>query len=299
MEQVKLSEAKSWLYKLITGQLDEHALQWFSQQAETLESEGPGRKLFLAFSSAPRFAGKNILNVSDQEYKLAQQIREGLQPQYWTIDQAIRIYFILLLPASSAAEHKKWIIELFDTADMGEQAAIFASLPLLPYPTQYRDLASEGVRTNMTVVLESIGLGNPYPADYMEDNAWNQLFLKCVFTDRTLYKIIGIKRRANTELARIISDYAHERWAAGREVTPEIWQPVPDFFQEKHLEDMKKLFQHPEPLQQLAAALTCYESQHSEATKLLEKHPALKQKLVEELIDWKHIGEKWEMKFQV
>ncbi len=297
MEQVKLSEAKSWLYQLVSGQLGDHATQWFLQQAEALESEGPGRKLFLAFSSAPRFAGKKRLNLSDQEYELAQQIRRELQPQYWTIDQAIRIYFMLLLPTTSAAEHKKWIMELFDTADMGEQAAIFASLPLLPYPEQYRDLAAEGVRTNMTVVLESIGLSNPYPADYMEDNAWNQLFLKCVFTDRALYKIVGIKRRANAELARIISDYAHERWAAGREVAPGIWQPVPDFFQETHLGDMKKLFQHPEPLQQLAAALTCYESEHNEAAKLLEKYPDLKQNLVEENIDWKHIGEKWEMKF--
>ncbi len=298
MDQERLSRILTLLHTIILQQLDGTAQSWFTEKVKALKEEGFGRNFYLSFSSAPRFIGKKPLSISKKELEDLQSLREGLRPDSWTIDQAVRMYFIMLLPSDSAEKHLKWIMDLFDTADMGEQAAIFAVLPLLPFPEQYLGLASEGVRTNMIVVLEAIGLNNPYPADYMEENAWNQLFLKCVFTGRSLYKIIGIKRRANAELARIISDYAHERWAAGREVTPEIWQPVPPFFMDRHLEDMSKLFKDVNPLQQLAAGLTCIETDNQDAQALLNSYTDIKQRIMSEEISWLTIGKEWEAQQQ-
>jgi len=52
------------------------------------------------------------------------------------------------------------------------------------------------------------------------------MVLKALFVDSKLDPIIGLDQRSNPELARILCDYAHERWAASRPVTPELWRCV-------------------------------------------------------------------------
>ena len=55
------------------------------------------------------------------------------------------------------------------------------------------------------------------------------MVLKALFVETTLAPIVGLDERANPELARILRDYAHERWAAGRPVSPELWRCVGPF----------------------------------------------------------------------
>ncbi|MEM6633713.1 MAG: EboA domain-containing protein [Bacteroidota bacterium] len=294
MHQVELEEVRSWLINLLQAKLSESGRTWLTERYRKLDSLYTSSKFHLAFGAAPRFVGKGSLSQSEEELAKAQEIRQGLRPDTWTADETARILFLLLLPNDSAETHYAAVMDVFDTADMGEQAALFKAFPLLPYPEQYQDLAAEGIRTNMTVVLEAIALNNPYPAEFLEENAWNQLFLKCTFTDRPLHKIQGINLRENPELARIISDYAHERWSAGREVTPEIWCPVGPYFAETHLEDMKKLLEHSMPIQREAAALLCIEAGTKESISLISGYPALKDKVLKGEITWEGIGKKWE-----
>jgi len=65
---------------------------------------------------------------------------------------------------------------------------------------------------------------NPYPADYFDDLAWNQMVLKALFVG-SLHLIYGLDTRANSHTSDG-NDYAHERWAAKRSVSPEIWRLV-------------------------------------------------------------------------
>ena len=58
------------------------------------------------------------------------------------------------------------------------------------------------------------------------------MVLKALFVDSALAPITGLDERANPELARILIDYARERWAAGRPVTPELWRPVKPFMED-------------------------------------------------------------------
>ena len=99
-------------------------------------------------------------------------------------------------------------------------------MPLYPGPETLDFEVGEGLRSNLKPVFEAISHGNPYPRDHFDQHRWNHMILKALFVDSDLSPITGLKERANPELARILVDYAQERWAAGRPVTPELWIPV-------------------------------------------------------------------------
>jgi hypothetical protein len=63
--------------------------------------------------------------------------------------------------------------------------------------------------------------------------------LKAFFTEKQIEKIYGLDDRANEELARILIDYAKERYAAGREVNAMLWYLVKKFVSDEQLNDMK------------------------------------------------------------
>jgi hypothetical protein len=76
----------------------------------------------------------------------------------------------------------------------------------------------EAVRNHATPVLEAIACDNPYPARYFSDEAFNQLVLKCLFSDVSLRRLQGLGRRVTPELRRMVEAYVNERRAAGRSV---------------------------------------------------------------------------------
>jgi hypothetical protein len=170
--------------------------------------------------------------------------------------------------------------------------ALYAGLPLLPFPEEFRARCAEGIRTNMRNVLEAIVLDNPYPADYLDEDAWNQMVLKAVFNGLPLYRMAGFAERRNSHLARMISDFAHERWAAGRTLTPEVWRAVGPFIDEKIIHDIERLFDQADSTQQEVAALACAESSFPAAKALLTARPDLQERILNGELSWKTISEK-------
>jgi hypothetical protein len=90
---------------------------------------------------------------------------------------------------------------------------------------------------------------------------------------RDLLSIIGVEDRANGALAKIISDYAHERWAASRDIDPHIWRPVSGFLNEVLLSDMKRLLDSSQIAEQRAGYLCCAASNDARAKTLIARHP--------------------------
>jgi hypothetical protein len=78
-------------------------------------------------------------------------------------------------------------------------------------------------------VFNAVALYNPYPAEYLDDLAWNQMILKALFVGTPLYPIYGLKRRNNPQLSKMLLDYARERLAAKRTVNPELWKLAATF----------------------------------------------------------------------
>lgn len=187
----------------------------------------------------------------------------------WTMDLLARLALLDSLPHEPEETYVQAITSLFDTAELHELAALYTALPLLAYPDRWLFRATEAVRSNMGPVFDAIAFGNTYPADYFSEAAWNQLVLKCIFNDKPISRIVGIRDRANQTLANDLSNFAHERWAAGRTVPAEVWQLIPPFMNETLLADVKKLLQSADERDKIAARQVCEETAYEPAKALL------------------------------
>jgi len=181
------------------------------------------------------------------------------------------------------------VANIIQVADTGELETFLKFLILLPNPQAYKQTAVEALRTNIAIIFDAISLNNPYPAKYFNDQQWNQMYLKAAFMERDLSQIESVDERANEDLARIISDYAHERWAASRKIDPLFWRPVTNFLNEALLKDMDRLLGSDEVSENKAGALCCYYSTNKKANALLNKYPELKHKVADGGITWNTI----------
>ncbi len=290
--QADLDAAREFLKDLLAPKISEKDQDWLQHKLDKIKQDGFGRAFLMAFSGAPRFIGKEAISPSEAVLQKAEALRTGFRPQAWTADQTVRILFLLYLPVDSPEAYQNKLDRIFETADMNEQVALFSAFPLLAYPERLIARTMEGLRTNMTVVFDAIALENPYATDFLEEAAWNQMFLKAAFLDRPLYRIHGVQQRANADLARIVSDYAHERWAAGRVVSPELWRPVSKFVDQTILEDLQKLFTQ-EEFQKQAATLACAQSENEEAQRLLSQHPEFLAQVEKGELTWITLGQAW------
>jgi hypothetical protein len=200
--------------------------------------------------------------------------------------QVARIYMLVKVLEADSEFFTPKVSNIIQIADTTELETFLKFLILLPNPEAYKHVAVDALRTNITPVFDAISLYNPYPALYFDDKQWNQMYLKAAFLLRDLSAIVDIDKRANKDLARIISDFAHERWAASRGIMPYFWRPVGGFIDDALLEDMKKLFESANEKEQMAAALSCAVSDNDHAKNLLNNNKILKQKVEQGLINW-------------
>ena len=138
-----------------------------------------------------------------------------------------------------------------------------------------------------------IVLDNPFPGDYFSQETWNQMVLKAVFVGSQLHRIQQLDERANAELARMLLDYAHERWAAKREVTPELWRPVGPFLNEQGLSDLEQVFEKSDKVQRLAAALACTQSSLPSAKAMMERYPDVREEVEIGQLNWSRFSEQY------
>ncbi|MFE9394229.1 EboA domain-containing protein [Streptomyces flavidovirens] len=113
---------------------------------------------------------------------------------------------------------------LYSHGTAAERRAVLLALPHLSAVTtpagSALPLVEDALRTNDTrLVAAAVG---PYATEHLDQHAWRHAVLKCLFTGVPVDAIDGLSRRAraDSELARMLRDYAAERTAAGR--------PVPD-----------------------------------------------------------------------
>ena len=275
---------KAWL----ETRLPADARAWLDEAAGRIRS-GNDTDLYRSVSLVTRKVGKADLALAPNERERAAALRAGWDPSDWSLDQAARIY-LLLVSGTDGATFLRRLDQLCDTADIGELVAFYRGLPLYPDQPRYALRAAEGIRTSMKAVFEAVAHRNPYPAEQLAEPAWNQMVLKTLFIGSTLHPIVGLDRRANPELARMLCDYAHERWSAGRPISPELWRCVGPYARGEMLRDLGRVLEKGTDPERTAAALALASSPDPEATGLLRAYPELRHAVNENKVSWQTLA---------
>jgi hypothetical protein len=170
-----------------------------------------------------------------------------------------------------------------------KRIAIYKGLPLYPDPHTLVPVATEGMRTAMRTVFEVVAHENPFPAENFPQSAWNHMVLKTLFIDSALHPIIGLDRRWNEELTEILINYAQERRAADRPVSPELWRGVGPFAGAAAIADLGRVLAEGDPREQKAAALALSASRHPAAAEALARRRDLADAIAAKTISWKDV----------
>ena len=291
--QVNSELLSDFLSGLLHRQIEASANDWFTQKLAQLKSKPQTKDLYLTFSAIPRYLGKHALQLSAADLEQANVLRQGFNPEGWSAAQAARVLTICSFHFDNSESYLKILDQLFNSAEVTELVALYSALPLLPYPEKLKNRASEGIRTNMSVVFDAVVLNNPYPADYLDEGPWNQMVLKALFMERPLYQIQGLERRSNARLTKMISNYAHERWAAGRSTSPEMWRPIGDQDTIGIYQDLEKLVSLEDTDQQEAAVLTAQALGTKEAQAFLDHHQPMVDRVSQQGVTWDKLGQRW------
>lgn len=157
----------------------------------------------------------------------------------WTVDDAGRTLLLASLDKRVVGELR----DLYDHGDAAERRGVLRALPYLPVGDAGLPIVEDALRTNDTrLVAAAMG---PYALEHLTDEALAQAVLKCVFVGVPISPIGGLERRATPEMSRMLAGYAHERIAAGRDITPEVWPLIEEHPPKAELEAIESELEHP------------------------------------------------------
>jgi hypothetical protein len=261
---------REWLLR----QLEPGRGAWLDAQLASLQANPSDETLDIALGMVPRKLGKAALELGDADLAAAAAALPGWDPRGWSVTDAARILLLASLPRAGKPFAQRFRA-LCQSADVEELATLYRGLPLYPEPAALEPQVGEGLRSNVRAVFEAIAHRNPYPQAQFDAHRWNHMVLKALFIGSPLAPIQGLDARANAELARIMCDFAHERWAAGRPVPFEIWRCVGPFAEGPALEDLARVLQKGEAIEKRAAALALAACPDSRAAQLLQAVPGL------------------------
>jgi hypothetical protein len=202
----------------LRSRLDEAQSGWLSRALERA-AHGTIADLLRAYTDASRYLGKSLLVPSDDN---GDSTAAALA--HWSLEDAGRLLLLLTRHehASNAEQFAADAMACYEQGDSREQQSWMRAVAWLPEPERYLQTVIDACRTNILPLFEAISCQNTYPARYFPERNFNQMVLKALFNSVALARVQGLADRANPELARMATDYAAERRAAGRSIPGDI-----------------------------------------------------------------------------
>lgn len=168
--------------------------------------------------------------------------REPLRPDvdpsgvvHGTLDDVARAELVVALVGAGGRRAGALLAELYRNGDAAERRGVLRGLDALADRGSIDDiggltetgleLAQDALRTNdPSLVAAAVG---PFGTRHLDQHTWRHAVLKLVFMGVSLDAVADLEARADAELARMATDFAAERRAAGRPVPPDVDRLVP------------------------------------------------------------------------
>jgi hypothetical protein len=205
-----------WLDATLRSRLTATQAQWLTHAVQ-LVTDGRQSALLQVYTEVSRQLG--ALPLIDAAGDAADS-----RCAHWSVTDAGRLRLLQARFAASS-DTRQAVADAaacYELGDANEQQSWLRGVSYLPDPAAFLALVIDACRTNILPLFEAVACENPYPARYFPERNFNQLVLKALFNGVALARIDGLAVRANADLARMASDYAAERRAAGRAVPPDI-----------------------------------------------------------------------------
>lgn len=267
------------VYSLIQTRLSKDRMDWMKTimlfENENLFLQNFGRISEMIPSVSPDW--------SSSEKIILEQLYPGLTSGQWNLQQFCRCLLMIYIPEDQNVTVVK---KLTQAADINELTSIYKGIFFLENACEFVPLVEEGIKTNIISVFDSIALFNPFAAKYLPLDSWNQLVLKALCMARPLYQIINLDLRKNEQLAFIATDYIHERWSAGKTVSPEIWRLMDGFVNKEITADLLKVIESGDHLSRHAAIIVLRESASNTCNNILRPINTTL---------WNYIGEQYDI----
>lgn len=255
----KISATESLLHGWLAARLDSAQLSWLDGQVSKIATAQREIDVIMAIGLAPRKVGKAPLKLAPEENHASHQLHSDFEASHWSVDQTARVRLMLSCFNDDDASFAKLFDAVMRSGELNEHIALLQGLPLYPAQNAVIPRAVEGLRTAMQPVFEAVAHRNPFPRDRFTEQQWNQMVLKALFIESRLAPIVGLDERRNVDLAATLIDYAHERWAAGRMVSPELWRCVGPFARPSDIPDLARALASEREMESQAAALALAE----------------------------------------
>ena len=250
----RASCSSEWLAR----QLPETASVWLGEQLAKLSGEVKDRELYVALGMAPRKLGKHDLVLSATDLAEADGARPGWDPRAWSLDQAARIVILLQGGGTGEAFARALCASSAAPPTSASRSPSIAACRSIRMRSGSRRRPRKARAATCAPCSRRWPIATPIPKEQFAENRWNHMVLKALFVGSTLHPIQGLDERANPPLARMLSDYAHERWAAGRPVSPELWRCVGPHADAEALADLQRVLATGGAIERQAAALALH-----------------------------------------
>ncbi len=193
----------------LSSHLSDSAATWLSSALRAIGSSPDSIGAY--FASASRRCGRTPWNVDDPD-----GYRFGL------LDDLARTAMLAALP-NHRADVVTIVSDLYRYGDANEKRGVLRGAHVLDanlVGDSLLPLVDDALRTNDARIIAAAV--QRYGATRLNGEAFRHAVVKCVFVGIPLDCVVGLTERTDAELARMLVDLAHERFAAGRAIPTDI-----------------------------------------------------------------------------